>query len=158
MFCLSQLQSVTTQLRPMEWESFWIRYADVKVFLLLLLRGDTVSLWTWTANRPIVHPAHDIWVNMEQRWNDTDERKPKDSEKSCLSATLSTTNPIWTDLSMKPGLRGEKPATNRLSYGTATSLVYKMYQYWLAIWARRPARLRFIVIFLSPSRHVRILP
>jgi hypothetical protein len=31
------------------------------------------------------------------------------------SATLSTTNPTWID----PGLRGERPATNRLSHGTA---------------------------------------
>jgi hypothetical protein len=35
--------------------------------------------------------------------------------KTCPSATLSTTNPTWTD----PGLRGERPATNRLSHGTA---------------------------------------
>jgi hypothetical protein len=37
--------------------------------------------------------------------------------KNCLSATLSTTNPTWTD----PGsnLRGERAATNRLSHGTA---------------------------------------
>jgi hypothetical protein len=39
------------------------------------------------------------------------------------SATLSTTNPTWID----PGLRGERPATNRLSHGTAyvTSKNYK---------------------------------
>jgi hypothetical protein len=35
------------------------------------------------------------------------------------SATLSTTNPTWSDLGSKPGRRGGKPATNRLSYGTA---------------------------------------
>jgi hypothetical protein len=39
--------------------------------------------------------------------------------KTCPSATLSTTNPTWTDPGMKSGLRGERPATNRLSYGTA---------------------------------------
>jgi hypothetical protein len=37
--------------------------------------------------------------------------------KTCPSATLSTTNPTWTD----PGLRGERPATNRLSHDTAYS-------------------------------------
>ena len=31
--------------------------------------------------------------------------------KACPSATLSTTNPTWA------GLRGERPATNRLSHG-----------------------------------------
>jgi hypothetical protein len=40
-------------------------------------------------------------------------------EKSCPSATLSTTNPTWTDQESNPGLHGEKPATNRLSHGTA---------------------------------------
>jgi hypothetical protein len=37
------------------------------------------------------------------------------------SATLSTTNPIWPDLGSNPGRHGGKPATNRLSYGTALS-------------------------------------
>jgi hypothetical protein len=37
------------------------------------------------------------------------------SEKTCHSATLSTTNPTWTD----PGLHSERLATNCLSYGTA---------------------------------------
>ena len=40
--------------------------------------------------------------------------------KTCPSATLSTTNPTWTD----PGLRGERPATNRLSHGTAICITY----------------------------------
>jgi hypothetical protein len=35
------------------------------------------------------------------------------------SATLPTTNPTWIDPGMNPGLRGERPATNRLSHGTA---------------------------------------
>jgi hypothetical protein len=39
--------------------------------------------------------------------------------KTCPSATLSTINPTWTDLGSKPGLRGERPATNHLSHGTA---------------------------------------
>jgi hypothetical protein len=39
---------------------------------------------------------------MEHRWNEIDRGK------TCPSATLSTTNPTWTD-----------PAANRLSHGTA---------------------------------------
>jgi hypothetical protein len=35
---------------------------------------------------------------------------------------LSTTNPTWPDLGSNPGRRGGKPATNRLSYGTAKSI------------------------------------
>jgi hypothetical protein len=48
------------------------------------------------------------------------------------SATLSTTNPTWID----PGLCGERPATNRLSHGTAslaTDLLNSMNCYLLAI-------------------------
>jgi hypothetical protein len=43
----------------------------------------------------------------------------KTRRKSCPSATLSTTNPTLTALDANQCLRGEKPATNRLSYGTA---------------------------------------
>jgi hypothetical protein len=37
------------------------------------------------------------------------------------STTLTTTNPTWTDLGSSAGLRGERPATNRLSHGTAVN-------------------------------------
>jgi hypothetical protein len=39
--------------------------------------------------------------------------------KTCPSATLSTANPTWIDPGANPGLRGERPASNRLSHGTA---------------------------------------
>jgi hypothetical protein len=48
--------------------------------------------------------------------------KPKYSEKTCPSATLSTTNPTRLDPGLNPGRRGGKPATNRLSYGVALSV------------------------------------
>jgi hypothetical protein len=38
------------------------------------------------------------------------------------SATLSTTNPTWIDPGANLGLRGERPATNRLSHGKARLL------------------------------------
>jgi hypothetical protein len=38
------------------------------------------------------------------------------------SATLSTINPTWIDPGANPGLRGERPAANRLSHGTALSV------------------------------------
>jgi hypothetical protein len=44
--------------------------------------------------------------------------------KTCPSATLSTTNPTWTDLGSNSGLRGERQATKRLSYGTALFKIY----------------------------------
>jgi len=39
-------------------------------------------------------------------------------KKTCLRATLSTTNLTWTELESKPGLRSGRPATNRLSHDT----------------------------------------
>jgi hypothetical protein len=41
--------------------------------------------------------------------------------KTCPSATLSTTNPTWTETGSnldRPCLRGRRPAANRLSHGT----------------------------------------
>jgi hypothetical protein len=37
--------------------------------------------------------------------------------KTCHSATLSTTNPPWTEADSKPGLRDGRPAANRLNHG-----------------------------------------
>jgi hypothetical protein len=39
--------------------------------------------------------------------------------KTCPSATLSTTNLTWTNPGSNPGLRGGRPAVNRLSHVTA---------------------------------------
>jgi hypothetical protein len=47
--------------------------------------------------------------------------------KTCPSATLSTTNPTWIDPGANSSLRGERPATNRLSHGTAAWLKYFTY-------------------------------
>jgi hypothetical protein len=44
--------------------------------------------------------------------------------KTCPSATLSTTNPIWVEPGANPGLRGERPASNDLSHGTAQIGLY----------------------------------
>jgi hypothetical protein len=55
-------------------------------------------------------------------WNEW-QKKPKYSEKTCLSAILSTTNPTWPDPGLNLGRRGGKPATNRFSYGTALLFV-----------------------------------
>jgi hypothetical protein len=55
-------------------------------------------------------------------WNEDLQGKPKYSEKTCPSATLSTTNPTWRDPGSNPGRRGGKPATNRLSYGAAQEM------------------------------------
>jgi hypothetical protein len=61
----------------------------------------------------------------ERRWNDilTGENR-RTRRKICPSATLSTTNPTWIDPGANPGLRGERPATNDLSHGTAQPTDY----------------------------------
>jgi hypothetical protein len=57
-------------------------------------------------------------------WNEYWQERPKYSEKTYPSATLSTTNPTWPDPGSNPGRRGEKPATNRLSYGAAILFMF----------------------------------
>jgi hypothetical protein len=54
-------------------------------------------------------------------WNEDWQAKPTYSEKTCPSATLSTTKPTWPDPGANPDRRSGKPATNRLSYGAAKS-------------------------------------
>jgi hypothetical protein len=39
--------------------------------------------------------------------------------KPTPASLLSTTSPTWLDPGLNPDRRGGKPATNRLSYGTA---------------------------------------
>lgn len=41
---------------------------------------------------------------MGLRWNDIDKGKLKDSGKILSNASLSTINPTWTDLGLKPAL------------------------------------------------------
>jgi hypothetical protein len=48
--------------------------------------------------------------------------KPKYPQKACPSAASSTRNPRWLNLGSNTIRSGGKPATNRLSYGTAVCL------------------------------------
>jgi hypothetical protein len=91
---------------------FWKRAPQEMLRTQRSLEAYCATLW-WR----LVFP---VFLVMEHRWNEIDRGKPKYSEKkTCLSATLSTTNTTWTDPGSKPGLCGERPATNRLSHGTA---------------------------------------
>jgi hypothetical protein len=58
-------------------------------------------------------------VNTEQWRNDTDRGKLKYSKKILSHATLSITNPTWTDMGTDPSFCREKLSTIQLSYGTA---------------------------------------
>jgi hypothetical protein len=66
---------------------------------------------------------------MEHRWNETDWGKRSTRGRTCPSATLSTINPTWIDPGSNPCLRGDRPATNRLSHGTASLLSYGSLKY-----------------------------
>jgi hypothetical protein len=60
----------------------WVRYPDISKWLFLLAGIRSVGLYlcgTGPLTGPIAHIPCGTWVNMEQRWNDTDRGKPKDS-------------------------------------------------------------------------------
>jgi hypothetical protein len=82
--------------------------------------GTSATVW------PIVPAPEDRWWVWSNWWNENWQRKPKYSEKTCRSATLSTTNRTWADLGSNLGHRGGKPATNRLSYGTWIDCIIPM--------------------------------
>jgi len=79
---------------------------------------------TVASNGPSEHCAHDWWLeriwwcgkltgdNWSVHW------------KSCPSASLSTTNPMWTALQVNLGVCGDKPVTNWLSYGLVLHLFF----------------------------------
>jgi hypothetical protein len=88
-------------------EKFWKE-------LIVHVDGDRLCLWTAATNRPIIHPAGDIAWSMDSNGGiilTGEKRRPL--RKTCPSATSS----IWTEPGANPGLRGERPANNRLSHG-----------------------------------------
>jgi hypothetical protein len=56
-----------------------------------------------------------VWRSLWNVW----QGKPTYSEKTFSSAAFSTTNHTWPNSGSNSGRPGGKPATNRLSYGTA---------------------------------------
>jgi hypothetical protein len=77
---------------------------------LVLKRGSLLTL---------AYYAFPRWYEFgERRWNDIDRGNWRTRRKTCLSATLSTTDPTWINPGSNPGLRGERPANNDLSHGT----------------------------------------
>jgi hypothetical protein len=81
---------------------------------------------SWDHFWPIVPAPDDKWGWLWSNWwNEDWQGKPKYSEKTCPSATLSTTNPTWPDPGLNPGRHGGKGATNRLGYGAAPMNIIK---------------------------------
>jgi hypothetical protein len=79
------------------------------------------SNWVHSALRPpMAYCTSPGWLWWWRNWWNDWQGKPKYSKKTCPSAALSTTNPTFCP-DANPGRRGGKPASNRLSYGTAAS-------------------------------------
>jgi hypothetical protein len=72
------------------------------------VNGVIPCLWTAAINGPLVPSPPQRYINHGG------PGKPKNSEKNLL-----TTNPTWTDVGANLGHCGERPVTNRLSYGMA---------------------------------------
>jgi hypothetical protein len=121
---------IMAQIKSVSSTSFPVHYAlSSNHFTLYSLSfffgwGETESTWYVGHCWPIVPAPENRWWLWSSWWNEDWQGKPKYSEKTCPSATLSTTNPSWPDLGSNSGRRSWKPATNRLSYGTAYSLSY----------------------------------
>jgi hypothetical protein len=97
------------------------KYRPVTFLLFFFTEGEVGLVPKRGCLLTLAYYAFPRWYEFgARRWNYIDRGKPKNSErKTCPSATLSTTNPTWIDPSVNPGLRGERPATNDLSHGTA---------------------------------------
>jgi hypothetical protein len=95
-----------------------------------------------------------LWGWRIIRWNDDCQGKPKYSEKTCPSATLSTTNTTWPDPGSNSGRRGGKPATNRLSYVAALHIIiYILYTIYIH---RYPPRLRHNLFLRNRQKSIHI--
>jgi hypothetical protein len=80
----------------------------------------------------------------ESRFKDVDRGNRRRQRTTRPNATSSTTNPTWADPSANPGLRGERPVTNDLSYGTASPDDTSMIHQRSVRWAEHVARIKIV--------------
>jgi hypothetical protein len=66
-------------------------------------------IWIWRATNRIIY------------WQGNDE----ELGENLSQCHFVTTNPTWIDPGANPGLRGERPATNDLSHGTAILMFWR---------------------------------
>jgi hypothetical protein len=121
-------------LQPTQFTALDLRSYSIMLFFLFFKFLGVRWDWVRLVRRQLIGPDDGLWWMWSSPWNENWQGKPKYSEKTCPSATSSTTNPPWTDLGSNSGSRREKPATNHLSYGTACSIVTPQYSCSGGVW------------------------
>jgi hypothetical protein len=86
--------------------------------------GETV-LYAATSG-PVIYPPDDVNMESHSEMILTGENR-RTCRETCLSATLSTTNPTWSDSGANPDLHSEGLATNHLHCGLAPK--------WMIVWS-----------------------
>ena len=85
--------------------------------------------WYWQVKTEVLGEKYytvsvvDGWMCMEQWWDDTDRETPSYFKRNLSHYHFFTTNLVSSVLESKHSLRGERPATYRLSHGTANSII-----------------------------------
>jgi hypothetical protein len=111
-------------------------------FILWLNGGSSIHVGFWTGDGSIfcccvVMSSHQVscqhrdyvpsmrrWLmNLEHLVDENWQGKPKYSQKTSPSVTLSNTNPTWSDLGSNPDLGCGKPSTSHLSNDTVQYLM-----------------------------------
>jgi hypothetical protein len=104
------------------WLYFDFSFLIRKFFFFFLVScggGETESIWYISHYQAYCTSLNDRWWVWNNGWNENWQGNLKYLDKTCPSATLSTTYPTWPDLGSISGCRGGKPATNSLNYGAA---------------------------------------
>ena len=101
---LSHALSLATHLRtrPAKILFFFRRAPQQMLRTHRSLKAYCANLWWRWSVFFFIFPSHSAPVE----WNWEGKTEVLGGEKTCPSATLSTTNPAWTDLGSNPGLRG----------------------------------------------------
>jgi hypothetical protein len=128
--CITQTECVYCAVRTVFMCFVWISeqtaiislYTKVYVLLYPTLPDfkNNIAFWKIPRLRPFVLPVRAAcrWRWLWSNGGMMTGGKPNYSEKNLSQRNLSTTSLIWTYPGSKPGLRGWRPVTNRLSHGT----------------------------------------